>query len=100
MEAKTLKQILDESGIEYKFRGWGGSSELILNQKYIAEVFVEDAITQWQAVYDIEHRKIVEANKILAEFPSSYAPSDIQAWRMKLRAGLSQEQKTEVKSNV
>jgi len=44
LESKTLKQILDESNIAYSFKGWAGDSQLILNQKYVAEVFVQKEI--------------------------------------------------------
>ena len=74
LESKTLKQILDESNIAYSFKGWAGDSQLILNQKYVAEVFVQKEITEAKqiAVAVEEDRKLLEskieaANKLLDE---------------------------------
>lgn len=58
LESKTLKQILDESGITYS---WAGDSQLILSQKYIAEVFAQKEINTLVA-------KVLEGVKLIDEW--------------------------------
>jgi hypothetical protein len=79
LESKTLKQILDESNIAYSFKGWAGDSQLILNQKYVAEVFAQKEITEAKqiAVAVEEDRKLLEskieaANKITEKRNSNW----------------------------
>lgn len=66
IEAKTLKQILDESGIDYKFKGWSGSSQLILSQKYVPKVF-----------FDIEKRHVKNDEIIEVAFAEKLKEANI-----------------------
>jgi hypothetical protein len=80
-ERKTLRQILDESGISYQPKGWGGSMQLILNQEYVADVYVKSL-----------EAKVEAANKILEELVIPYHIFTSQDdWLVKLRKCLSQE---------